>query len=121
MLFIRYLPRSSGVCADAIPMPASTAADTKAPSRSITVPRQHPRTVVLPVARAWGPSQQKGRRAAPCFRRMRPAMSRRRRGFLGLLLDRPGILALGIDVAVDELDHANRRRVAVAVAGLEHA
>ena len=38
-----------------------------------------------------------------------------------LLLHRARILALGLDVAVDELDHADRRRIAVAEAGLEDA
>src|SRR5947209_20539551 len=41
--------------------------------------------------------------------------------FALLFLDWSRILALGVDVAVDELDHAHRRRVAVAEAGLEHA
>src|SRR5215475_5851048 len=45
--------------------------------------------------------------------------SLRRLGFR--LLDRTGILALGIDVAVDELDHGHRRVVAVAEAGLDDA
>ena len=39
------------------------------------------------------------------------------RGFL----NGAGILALGIDVAVDELDDRHRRRVAVAEAGLQDA
>src|ERR1019366_5625714 len=38
-----------------------------------------------------------------------------------LLLRRPGILALGLDVAVDELDHRLRGAVAVTEASLEHA
>src|SRR5262249_57980401 len=43
------------------------------------------------------------------------------RSRLGLPLRRAGILALGSDVAVDELDHRHRRRIAVTEAGLEHA
>src|SRR5215510_12292980 len=38
-----------------------------------------------------------------------------------LLVRRAGILAPGVDVAVDEFDHRDRRRVAVAEPGLEHA
>src|SRR5450759_5836444 len=38
-----------------------------------------------------------------------------------LLLRRPGILALGLDVAVDELDHRLRGAIAVTEASLEHA
>src|SRR6266568_5781836 len=43
------------------------------------------------------------------------------RRFGGLFLHRAGIQALGIDVAVDELDHGHRRVVAVAEAGLDDA
>src|SRR6266545_5158770 len=43
------------------------------------------------------------------------------RRFGGLFLHRAGILALGIDVAVDELDHGHRGVVAVAEAGLDDA
>src|SRR5215216_2497708 len=49
-------------------------------------------------------------------------------GFLGCgalgafrLLRRPGVLAAGVLVAVDELDHRHRGVVAEAEAGLEHA
>src|SRR5262249_21310639 len=46
----------------------------------------------------------------------------RRRLGLGLLLgDGTGILALRLDVAIDELDHRDRRGIAVAKARLEHA
>src|SRR5256885_9756981 len=38
-----------------------------------------------------------------------------------LFLHRAGILALGIDVAVDEFDHGHRGVVAVAEAGLDDA
>src|SRR5215472_10352615 len=46
-----------------------------------------------------------------------------RSGRFGLdtLLHRAGVEPLGVDVAVDELDHRDRRGIAVAVAGLEHA
>src|SRR6185437_15436963 len=43
------------------------------------------------------------------------------RGLGFLLLDRTGVLPLGVDVAVDELDHGHRRVVAVAEAGLDDA
>src|SRR4051812_49461295 len=46
---------------------------------------------------------------------------RRRRLLGGPLLHRPGVLAARIDVAVDKLDHADRRAVAMAIARLEHA
>src|SRR5215472_15835880 len=39
----------------------------------------------------------------------------------GLLFDRTGVLALGIDVAIDELDHRERRAVAIAEARLHDA
>src|SRR5262249_35106740 len=46
----------------------------------------------------------------------------RRRGSLGLgrgfALHRPGVRALGLDVAIDELDHRDRRGIAVAEARL---
>src|SRR5215212_4472865 len=46
-----------------------------------------------------------------------------RRGvrLFGARLDRPRILAARIDIAVDEFDYADGRRVAVAIARLEHA
>src|SRR6202048_2313231 len=43
----------------------------------------------------------------------------RRLGFL--FLHRAGVLALGVDVAVDEFDHGHRGVVAVAEAGLDDA
>src|SRR5688500_14778617 len=46
---------------------------------------------------------------------------RRSLGFLGALRHRPGVEALGLGIAVDELDHGNRGAVAVAEAGLEDA
>src|SRR5215208_7069351 len=50
----------------------------------------------------------------------RPTKKRRwERRFGGLFLYRAGIQALGIDVAVNELDHGHRRVVAVAEAGLD--
>src|SRR5580704_4651282 len=53
--------------------------------------------------------------------RSRPGKSRRR-GRLGVRrLHRSGILALGLDVAIDELDHRDRRVVAVAEARLHDA
>src|ERR1700677_3207595 len=39
----------------------------------------------------------------------------------GACLDGPGILALGLDVAIDQLDDCTRRRIAVKEAGLHHA
>src|SRR6476620_6246770 len=43
------------------------------------------------------------------------------RRFRGFFLDRAGIEALGVDVAVDEFDHGHRRVVAIAEAGLDDA
>src|ERR1700751_1964556 len=57
--------------------------------------------------------------AAPLFKLATKRVGLRR--FRFLRLDRPGILALGIDVAVDELDHRHRGVVAVAEARLDDA
>src|SRR5580700_12229533 len=43
------------------------------------------------------------------------------RGFFGPRLNGPGILALGLDVAIDELDHRDCRGIAIAEAGLHDA
>src|SRR5262249_7720105 len=46
-----------------------------------------------------------------------------RRGLLAgglLVLGRAGISSLRVDIAIDEFDHTDRRRVAVTEAGLEH-
>jgi len=43
------------------------------------------------------------------------------RGFRGLFLHRAGVETLGIDVAVDELDHRHRRVVTVAETRLDDA
>src|SRR5206468_1062042 len=51
-----------------------------------------------------------------------PEKGRGRSGLFGLVhLHRARILALGIDVAIDELDHGHRGIVALAEAGLQHA
>src|SRR6188474_3302758 len=53
---------------------------------------------------------------------IRKSSRRRRCLFLGLLLEYwPGIETLGIGIAVDEFDHRDRRGIAVAETGLEHA
>src|SRR6185295_9243384 len=66
-------------------------------------------------------STTKGGRSRP-FENLRLEQSGRGRRLFGPpLRHRPGILAARIDIAVNQLDDANRRRVAVAVAGLEHA
>src|SRR5690348_2613468 len=64
-------------------------------------------------------NQTKKRRsmAPPLIFQMRDAL--RRLGFR--LLHGAGILPLGIDVAIDELDHSHRRVVAVAEARLDDA
>src|SRR5262245_20509545 len=49
-----------------------------------------------------------------------PAEDLRRLGFF-LLLHRARILALGVDIAVDEFDHGHRGVVAIAEAGLDDA
>src|SRR5256885_12492377 len=77
---------------------------------------------LLFVSAATPAAQKKGGRSHPlaslgCQR----ANLRRSRSLFGARLDRPGILALGIHVAIDKLDHADRRAVAMAIASLEHA
>src|SRR5437899_10143193 len=52
---------------------------------------------------------------------LRVAILENLRRFGGLLLHRAGIQALGVDVAVDELDNGHRGIVAVAEAGLDDA
>src|SRR5690606_11587480 len=42
-------------------------------------------------------------------------------GFVVLCKGRTGVQALGIDVAIDKLDHGQRRIVTIAEAGLEDA
>src|SRR6187551_628826 len=64
----------------------------------------------------------KGRPEPPFFKPCNRFVGSGRRRLLGRpLLHRPGVLAARIDIAVDELDHADRRAIAVAVARLEHA
>src|SRR6266496_2399358 len=65
-------------------------------------------------------SKTKKRRLCAAFSISLIRESLRRFG-VGLLLHRAGILALGVDVAVDEFDHGHRRVVAVAEAGLDDA
>ena len=60
------------------------------------------------------------RRGAARRRAGRPRSSGRF-GFLALVLRRAEILALGLGIAVDQLDHRHRRGVAVAEAGLDDA
>src|SRR4029077_402497 len=48
-------------------------------------------------------------------------LRRSRSSFLGAHLHRPGILALGLDIAIDELNHRDRGGIAVAEAGLHNA
>src|SRR5262245_13909255 len=50
---------------------------------------------------------------------LRRRLSRRSR--LGRLVTREIVLALGVDVAVDQLDHGTRSRIAVPEPGLQHA
>src|SRR5262249_39558385 len=121
MLFIRYFPRSSGVCADAAAMPANTPTETIIASRITPPPSRIRMNSRSPLACAYGCAKQKGRHPAPFSTKpMQP--SRRSRRFLRLLiLRRAGILTPGVNVAVDELDHRDRCRVAVTEPGLEHA
>src|SRR4051812_43698959 len=68
-----------------------------------------------------GGQTKRGGRSRP-FSRSAITVRLRRRRLLGRpLLHRAGVLAARIDVAVDELDDAHRRAVAMAVASLEHA
>src|SRR5436190_7043506 len=68
-------------------------------------------------------STTKGGRSRPFETYGRSALpsGRSRRLFSPPLRHRPGILAARVDIAVNQLDDTDRRRVAVAVAGLEHA
>src|SRR5258708_31853161 len=50
-----------------------------------------------------------------------PKTALRRFGFFGFGVDRAGILALGVGVAVDQFDDRHRRVVAVTVPGLDDA
>src|ERR1700759_4618018 len=62
-----------------------------------------------------GIAKKKAAQMAPLFEGNREIRS----GGVSRLLHRAGILALGIDVAIDELDHRHRGVVAVAEAGLD--
>src|SRR5882724_9860939 len=67
--------------------------------------------------RVWQTRIKKRRRSA-ALKPLVPTALRCRRF---LLLGRTGVLALGIDVAVDEFDHGHRRVVTVAEARLDDA
>src|SRR6202040_513003 len=53
--------------------------------------------------------------------RISVALRRGGRGLFGMRLNGTRILAFGLDVAIDELDHRDRRGIAVAEAGLHDA
>src|SRR4051812_19715000 len=55
------------------------------------------------------------------YRRVKPGNDRSLRRFRGRRHIGAGVQALGVDVAVDELDHRDRRVVAIAEAGLDDA
>src|SRR3954447_23301616 len=139
MVLTRYLPRSTGVCADAafavtkaasikiqrICMNALRCAppEYRRPQRITAFPRSVHTKIVLFVSASTAHTRtnKKGGRSHP-FSRSAITVRLRRRRLLGRpLLHRPGVLAARIDVAVDELDDAHRRAVAMAVASLEHA
>src|SRR6201996_761360 len=64
-----------------------------------------------------GIAKKKAAQMAPLFEGNREIRS----GGVSRLLHRAGILALGVDVAVDELDNRHRGVVAVAETGLDDA
>src|SRR5262245_21272407 len=126
----RYLPRSTGVCAKAAPMITHTPASPRTATRIILAPPiaiQDPARSAVSRYRPLDDYRLRGQRllkprlsaAAQAVRlkraaRRRPrvdrldlAHSRRRGGLLGLdlLRHRAAILALGLDVAVNDLDH----------------
>src|SRR5207248_9541105 len=76
------------------------------------------RRYTLDVDAATATANKKSGAEAPLSRNLMPT-GLRRLGFLGL--DRTGVLALGVDVAIDELDHGHWGVVAVAEAGLDDA
>src|SRR3954463_1609768 len=138
MVLTRYLPRSTGVCDDAafavtkaasikiqrICMNALRCAppEYRRPQRITALPRSvHTKIVLFVSASAAHRRTNKKERPKPPFFKLcnrLPGSGRRR--LLGRpLLHRPGVLAARIDVAVDELDDAHRRAVAMAVASLE--
>src|ERR1700751_1877985 len=73
-----------------------------------------------PIRISKSPGSDKKRRPKAPFSNYPSPATLRRFGFF-LLLHRAGVLALGIDVAIDELDHGHRGIVAVAEAGLDDA
>src|SRR3954447_4620305 len=140
MVLTRYLPRSTGVCADAafavtkaasikiqrICMNALRCAppEYRRPQRITALPRSVHTKIVLFVSEsaAHTRTNKKGRPKPPFFKLCNRLPGSGGRRLLGRpLLHRPGVLAARIHVTVDELDHADRRAVAMAVARLEHA
>src|SRR5580698_3392057 len=133
MVLTRYAPRSTGVSAQAPPTSASVAMENVA-SR-IMIPSPIPARTLLQRAPAANQTcvvranvsscgygtQQKGQPRCPQCRPYRGNLRRSGSGLFGPRQNGPGILALGFDVAIDELDHRNRRGIAVAEAGLHDA
>src|SRR5580693_10647124 len=64
---------------------------------------------------------KKGSAAALNDDRVTEVLRCSRRGLFGPRLNGTGILALGLDVAIDELDHSDWRGIAIAEAGLHDA
>src|SRR3954463_14740223 len=138
MVLTRYLPRSIGVCADAVFAVTKAASikiqricmnalrcappEYRRPQRITGLPRSvHTKIVLFVSASATHMrTNKKGRPKPPFFKLCNRLPGSGRRRLLGRpLLHRPGVLAARIDVAVDELDDAHRRAVAMAVASLE--
>src|SRR4051794_40561689 len=138
MVLTRYLPRSTGVCADAafavtkaasikiqrICMNALRCAppEYRRPQRITALPRSVHTKIVLFVSASATHARTNKKAAKAALFSIRNSVRLGRRRLLGRpLLHRPGVLAARIDVAVDELDHAHGRAVAMAITGLEHA
>src|SRR5947209_15831207 len=81
----------------------------------------HTKIVLFVSAETRLPNKKGGRSRPVAFLGCQRTGLRRGGSLFGARLDRPGILSLGIHVAVDKLDHADRRAVAMAIASLEHA
>src|SRR5579863_10150623 len=132
MVLTRYEPRSSGVSAYAV-LPMTEASATSVASDFIITPK--PRCRPEGIAGRWNCQTKSGgahnRFAAakggnaeddtPSPAGGNCAVLRRRCFGLGRASpDRPGVLALGLDVAVNKLDHRDRGGIAVAETGLHH-
>src|SRR5947209_3285460 len=126
IVLTRYLPRSTGACANAEDAVAASRTAPIITRTSMSLSRmpnrlRHPRGVARTDN---GRNSLSTKRAAEAtlFENLRLERSgRSRRVFRAARFDRSRVLAPRVDIAVDKLDHAHRRTVAMAIAGLEHA